>query len=102
MSMPASKLSPSSVIRRNPNQVFSEVDDEVVMLSITNSEYYNLNEIGSIIWRQLKESTSLNKLISKLTQEFEVSEDECRTDVLPFINELLELGIIEMLDENVK
>jgi len=99
MSIPASKLSPSSVIRRNPNQVFSEVDDEVVMLSIKNSEYYNLNEIGSIIWRQLKESTSLTKLISELTLEFEVSENECRTDVLPFINELLELEIIEMLDE---
>ena len=40
-------ITDNTCLRRNPDMVFSEVDGEVVMLSVQNGEYYNLNEVST-------------------------------------------------------
>lgn len=79
--------------------MFSEIDDEIILLSIDNSEYYNLNKIGSQIWLLLENETSFQALIKKLIQKFDVSEETCMQDTHSFLGESVMKGIIQIIDE---
>jgi len=84
-----------TVLQRNPKQLFSEVDDEIVMLSVENSEYYHLDNTGRDIWNFLSEPHTFGELIDSLVELYDVSAEQCRQDIIPFLKELLEHDIIE-------
>ena len=86
-------------ITRNPDQVFSEIDGQVVMLNVKKEAYFALNDVGSSIWKEIEHPRALEDIISCLTDEYEVSFERCRDEILPFLNELLETGIVILKNE---
>jgi hypothetical protein len=91
------KLSIHTSLRRNPEMVYNEMDGEIVMMSIENSEYYGLDPVASRIWELLEFPATIDELIGKLLLEYEVSRETCEKDVLAFSEELLEKNIITTL-----
>ncbi len=87
----------NTFLRRNPDIVFSEVDGEVVMLSVKNGEYYNLNEVSSDIWQELKESRSFKDLVIQLQAAYDVSYEACEEETRSFLEQTIEKGIIEII-----
>ncbi|MEK3991754.1 lasso peptide biosynthesis PqqD family chaperone [Robertmurraya sp. FSL R5-0851] len=77
-----------STISQVPGNVVSNMNGEVVMLNIDNGKYYNLGEIGGIIWKKIGSSITLHKLVSDLLEEFDISKNECEQHVLEFIGSL--------------
>ena len=51
------------------------MDGEKVILSIKNSKYYNLGEIGGVIWDLIERTNSVSKLIDALMDQYEVEQD---------------------------
>lgn len=92
-------ITDNSKLRRNPDMVFSEVDGEVVMLSVKNGEYYNLNEVSSDIWQELKEARLYKDLIKSLQDSYEVSYQVCKTETKSFLEHSIKKGIIEIIKE---
>jgi hypothetical protein len=84
----------NDIIRRDPSINFSEIDGEVVMLSMKNSEYYGLDDTGSEIWRQIEEPVRVCDLIQKLLAVFDVEAADCENDTLEFVNELYKKDLI--------
>jgi len=77
-----------SYVKRN-NEVFaSEIDDEVVMMNIDTGKYYGMDAIGSRIWELIEDEIQVKDLIDKLMEEYDVEEEQCRKDVLEFLNQL--------------
>lgn len=87
----------SSIIQRNSNQISSEIDNEVVMLSIENEEYYNLNEIGSEIWNNISNPISFKDLISRLTDLYNIDAETCIIEVKSFLHELYKHNLLNIL-----
>jgi hypothetical protein len=79
------KIDPDTTIQRKGDLLFNTIDEEVVILSVENSEYYGLEKVGSRIWELLEHPISFRELISKLMKEFDVSEEQCTTDTLTFL-----------------
>lgn len=78
-----------------PEAIYNKIDDEVVIMSLANDAYINLNEVGSRIWELLVESAhSLDELVETLIEEFEVTEQKCRDDVSVFLDEMLAKGLV--------
>ncbi len=48
------EIGPDTIIQRKSDLLFNEIDGEVVMLSVENSEYYGMDKVGSRIWELLK------------------------------------------------
>lgn len=90
-------ISQESQLRRKPNQLFSVVDDEVVILSVKDEEYLNLNKIGSYIWLQLEKTQSYSTLIENLCEEYEIDKTTCIHDTKTFLEELIEKDIIQIV-----
>lgn len=91
------KLSMETTIVQSPGNVISDMDGETVMMSIDNSKYYNLGAIGGYIWGNIMTPISINKLISKLTNEFNVENSECEKEVISFLEQLLNEKLIMMV-----
>ena len=83
---------------RNPGQLSADLDGEVVILSIDNGRYYDMNEVGSRIWALMERPISVAALIDLLVGEFEVEREICQEEVLAFLRELHADGLVQISD----
>jgi len=73
------------------------MDNETVMMSIENGEYYGINSVGSRIWELLDQPRSILELTDLLLEEFDVPENECQQDVMEFVEKLVEKKLLIVL-----
>jgi len=90
-------LSLTSKVQRNLNMVTSNLDGEIVMMSVEHGEYFGLDEIGTRIWEFLEKPVIVEELITSLTNEFEVERQECEHDTLEFLEELLSKELVQLM-----
>lgn len=81
-------LEPQSIVVRSPDQVSGDLDGKVVLLSIENGEYYNMNEVGSRIWALLEKPMTISALVDHLLEEFEVDRPKCEKEIAVFLAQL--------------
>ncbi|MGG1629481.1 lasso peptide biosynthesis PqqD family chaperone [Rossellomorea sp. NRS-1567] len=84
-------------IQQKKGNIVSNMNGEMVMLSIYNGKYYNLGEIGGQIWESMKGTTSIDSLIGTLMETYEIEEERCREQVLLFLENLLTEQLIEVV-----
>jgi len=89
-----------SLIQRDPEMIFSDMDGETVMMSIDNGEYYGLNQVGSTIWELLEKPITVKTMVSELMNKFNVSQKQCEEDVLLFLNTLYEKKLVQIINES--
>jgi hypothetical protein len=70
------------------------MNGSAVMMDIATGKYYNLGETGGRIWNLLEQPTTLSDLIRTLTSEYEVSAEQCKEDVLAFLQQLVDRGLL--------
>ena len=98
-STPAADINDTTLIARDPSPVTADMGDELVMLSIERGNYYGLGEVGSRIWQLLESPRPLNQLVDQLVDEYEIAPDACRRDVLSFLRQLQQEGLLRLEHE---
>lgn len=93
------QIDSSTVLQRNPDQLFTTIDDEIVMLNIKHEEYLNLNHHASYIWKHLETPCTFGGLTDQLCSVFDVERRVCIQDTLDFITALVEKDIIQIIHE---
>lgn len=89
--MTSMTLSSDTIIQRNDSVIFSDIDDQVVMMDLDSGDYFELNTVGTRIWELLETPTTVNGLVKTLLSEFDIAEDVCRTETEDFIRKMLDL-----------
>ncbi len=89
----------SAPLARSESVVFSELDDQVVMLDSRAGRYYELDAIGARIWMLLKDRLTLAQLRDALTAEYDVDDETCLGDLVNFLEELVGLGLVAVDSE---
>ncbi len=89
-------LTHNSVITRSPDLVFSEVDDEIVMLGIETGNYYGLDQILSQMWLMIEEPTTVSTIIDDLLTQYDVDRSQCEQDVFNVFNRMLKDQLIQI------
>ncbi|MEZ5584297.1 MAG: PqqD family protein [Candidatus Competibacteraceae bacterium] len=78
------------------DQVVSrKVDDETVILDLTAGTYFGLDPIGSRFFELLEQEGTLNSVVARMLQEFDVSEEQLTTDLLKLVEEMVANGLLE-------
>ncbi len=90
------RISGGTVLRRGSNHVETVLDDEVVMMSIEQGSYFALGGTAQDLWGLLDQPRTLDGLVASLTEKYQVDRDDCERDVLGFLTDLLESGLIEV------
>lgn len=94
----ARALSLAATVRASEQQISCEVDDEVVLLSMQDGQYYGLNEVGASIWRLIQRPRTLAQVRDDLLTEYgDVSPERCTLEVMAFAANMLALGLIQLL-----
>ncbi len=81
-------------LQRNPDLIHANMGDETVLMSLTNGEYYGMNEVGSKIWALLEEPHTVIQLAEKLATIYDIDKDHCFQDIQLFLGELEKQGIV--------
>jgi hypothetical protein len=56
-----------------------------------------MDEVGSRIWSLVQQPRRVSDIRALLTQEFAVNPQRCELDLLYFLNELQQAGLIEVV-----
>lgn len=94
--MKGKSISLSSTVNQSEDIVASDIDDEKVMMSIEKGQYYGLDPIGTCVWNLIEKPVQVSELIDALLLEFDVDRETCEKDVLVFLEEIKEDGILQV------
>jgi hypothetical protein len=89
-------IAPETVVVRSAEPLTARVDDEVVMLDTRQGCYFGLDRTGSAIWDLLDAPRSVDDLCRALVERYEVPPETCRAEVVSFLTELADAGLVEV------
>jgi len=74
------------------------IEEEALLVDVHQGEVVHLNKVGAEVWKVINEKkdekTSIKELIDHICSEFEIDENTAEKDVLDFVNELVEKGLV--------
>lgn len=77
-----------TIISRSGNLTFTDIDDELILLSPTLGRVFSLNKTARATWLLLDKPTTFGQVCAQLTEAFDVDAEECRTEVARLVQEL--------------
>ncbi|WP_078595900.1 lasso peptide biosynthesis PqqD family chaperone [Evansella clarkii] len=86
----------NTLVSQFPGSIVSDMDGEKVMLSISKGKYYNLGEIGGRIWELIEQPISIEEIVIRLLEEYDVKKTECEEQVINFIDMLRKEELVEL------
>ena len=73
-----------------------KLGEHTIILDTTGrKQIHHLNEIGSLIWQDMQNSTAPNEIISHILKSYDVTVEEASQDLNDFFDKLRELQIIQ-------
>ncbi|MBP6757553.1 MAG: PqqD family protein [Bacteroidia bacterium] len=84
--------------RTTNHQVSSNLSGSTVILNHRDGFYYELNEVGTTIWEQLKlNGTTIVELKKLILNEFDVDDQIVESDINKILSELLNEKLVEVI-----
>lgn len=80
-------ISSSSVVSRVPGVLATDVAGQRVLLS-EELRYLGLDRTGEAVWELLETPRTFDDLVDELVRRFDVSQEQCRSDVSDFLADL--------------
>ncbi len=78
------------------NMIAADVRNEVVLLDIDTGYFFQLNKSASQIWSMLETPLAISELCARLGEKFAVEKETCRCDVLEFVADMRDKGLVEI------
>jgi Coenzyme PQQ synthesis protein D (PqqD) len=82
-------------VLRNPQIIWSQVDDETLGIHPDNGRTFRLNETAALVWEYLDLPRSEAEICAHLRQHYEVAETDCRAAVGSLLAGMYELGLLQ-------
>ena len=77
----------------SPNALFQEIGGEGVILDLTSSTYFGLDEVGVRLWQLLQADPGLQAAFDALLAEYEVEPARLEQDLARHIDQLVKAGL---------
>jgi len=84
------------MVHKQGDWLTAKVGEELMMMSAETGNYVGLTAVGARVWELIETPQDLGALCAKLQEEFDVSEETCRSDVEAFLNDLVKHGAISL------
>jgi Coenzyme PQQ synthesis protein D (PqqD) len=82
------------LLRRTKDSISTELEGETVILHLTCGTYSGLDALGTFIWKRLEHPVTIEALRDAILQEYAVSEEQCVADLLEFLRDLADNGLL--------
>lgn len=88
------RLTLDSTVVASAEQLSADLEGEAVVLGLGNSMYYGLNDVGTRIWRLLREPRRVADIRDVIAAEYEVDPATAERDVIIFLDQLVEERLV--------
>ncbi len=92
-----SPITAESVVAWSDAPVATEVDREVVLMSVDRGRCYGLGETGSSVWRRLGSPIRVEDLCGELMLEYNADLAVLRQDVLALLEQMRQEGLVRVI-----
>jgi len=72
----------------------ADVNGEIVALHVEKGQCYGMNAVASRVWALLAEPIAPTEICARLSEEFDVDPETCRTDVEALLADFRSEGLI--------
>lgn len=86
----------TSKVIRNPQLLASEMDGEIVMMSVDQGKYFSIGRSGVEIWKLLEQEMAVTEIVAALREKYAVDEATCQHDVIQFIELMAKKEIVRV------
>jgi Coenzyme PQQ synthesis protein D (PqqD) len=91
------QISPETRLLRSKEILFSEIDQDKVMIDIQHGTYFGLNPVAGEIWDLLETPHTLSELVDHLLKAYEVDAATCQAETKSVLEHLLKFGLVEIV-----
>lgn len=91
------QLNPRSVIKREENIPFKEIENEGILLNLKNGDYFTVDSLGLLIWKSIDGKKNLAQIAERVTARYEVSKNTALSDLIGFVKNLHKKELVEVL-----
>jgi hypothetical protein len=74
---------------------FRKVASEGIIVQQSSAEVIAVNEVGARVMQLMEKPKRLSEILETMSDEFDVDETRLREDVVSFLTELMDAGVIE-------
>jgi hypothetical protein len=74
------------------------VENNAVLLNLTDGTYHELNPVAARIWELSKEPRTGEEIAALLVEEYDVEPDSCQRDVYEVLDSMLSKGLLQVND----
>jgi hypothetical protein len=71
---------------------------DIAMMDMDSGKYFVLHEVAAFIWEKLAQPVSVSDLCAALMKHYDVSADQCAADVLPFVQNAHDKGLVRLVE----
>lgn len=94
------KMDKTAKIRMKAKRNVTDLAGEKVMVDFEQGKYFCIKGVGNDIWDMLdgqegEDGITVEAILHKLMEEYEVMEEVCEKEVLAFLDKLEQAGILE-------
>jgi coenzyme PQQ synthesis protein D (PqqD) len=82
-------------VRVSAQHASCDLHGQVVILDLQKGFYYGLEEIAARIWHLLEQPRKVLEIRDAIAAEYDVTPQRCEQDLLAFLDNLDEAGLIE-------
>lgn len=80
---------------RNPSVLWRELDGEAILLNPKEGCSYNLNPVGTLIWKLLDGQHTTENIITAICEAFEVEPEQASQDTQVLLDDMLTNKLID-------
>ena len=81
----------------NSSCISTSIEEKSVILNIENGIYYELNYTASFIWNCLKQDYIFEKILTELTNKFNIDEESIMNSLQNTLNQCIDLDFIKKI-----
>lgn len=72
------------------------IDDEVMIMDLSNGRYYSLQGAGMLVWESLRQGVSIQETINKCLDRYQGDVEEISGQVNSLVEELVAQGLVTL------
>lgn len=86
------------LFQAKPNVVDAEMGGDRALLDLNENTYFTLNPTAAVIWTAMSKPQPLARLVDKVTEEFEVTKEQCRPDIEALLQAMVAAKIVDEVE----
>jgi hypothetical protein len=73
----------------------ADIGNELVALEPAAGNCFGFNEVATVVWRSLAEPKSFDELRNALVADYDVSSEQCSTELKALLDEMKAQGLVK-------